>query len=1028
MRLHELEVSAFGPFAGTVVVDLDELSDSGLFLLTGDTGAGKSSILDAVCFALYGEVPGDRASARHLRSDHAEPDAEPRVVLRFTVGARTFRFTRSPAWDRPRRRGEGVRRVPAHVVAEELRGQEWHALSTRLDEVGHLVVDLLGMTCTQFTQVVLLPQGRFQAFLRAGSSERHAVLQRLFRTSRYEDVERWLADRRVDLSRRSRGHHDRCADVVSRLTEVAAGRGGTDPGDPGDPGGPTGGADLEPRVVDGSLTAWARTLRDRSGGEEQQAAADLGRAERALDTLRADLDAGTTRQRARDRGTAARTLLAELDRTAEDAASRAAALERHLRAEALRPSISRAERARDAVGATGSAVADRLADLRDQAARLGAPALAGALGPEVVADPPALTDLLDLGHRRTVEELAVARSWLPREEELRAEQGRCRALDLAVTTAEDRLAATSARTEELDQLLAAASAEVDALEAAAAGLAADRDALSTAAAGLAEARRVEVLDGQLGDLHRQLGEATTRSQDLRERWLDLREQRVSGMAGELASSLVVGCSCPVCGSAEHPAPARWGAPVGRAEEDAARASHEAADFDRQAVQEMVSTREAERAAALAGSAGRPVAEWVAAHEDATGRCARTTAAAQALPRQRSRLGSLTEERSAAGEDGATIRTVLAERRRERAESQERRARLEADLEELLDPGTGVSSVADLVRARSRLLGLLDSAREALVEHDRARHEEATCTQALSQDVLAAGFADAAEAGSALLSAADAENHRREAERRRDAFVTSRAVLEEPVVVAALNSPEVDLDVLAQQVRASTRVRDEVQVRHRRAVDRSRRLGELGDELARVLADWEPVRAEHAVVAGLAALVEGRSTDNQWRMRLSAYVLGERLRQVVAAANERLAGMTDQRYALEQEDEKGAGEQRGGLSLRVLDEWSGTRRDPATLSGGETFVVSLALALGLADTVSHEAGGTQLDTLFIDEGFGSLDADTLDHVMDTLDALRDGGRVVGLVSHVSELRTRVTSQLEVRKARGGSTVHHTLARG
>ncbi|MCW2867529.1 MAG: sbcC, partial [Marmoricola sp.] len=226
----------------------------------------------------------------------------------------------------------------------------------------------------------------------------------------------------------------------------------------------------------------------------------------------------------------------------------------------------------------------------------------------------------------------------------------------------------------------------------------------------------------------------------------------------------------------------------------------------------------------------------------------------------------------------------------------------------------------------------------------------------------------------------------------------------------------------------TRRRDEGQVRHRRALDRSRRLGELGEELDRVLEDWEPVRAEHEVVAGLAALVEGKSADNQWRMRLSAYVLGERLRQVVAAANERLAGMTDQRYTLEQEDEKGAGEQRGGLSLRVLDEWSGTRRDPATLSGGETFVVSLALALGLADTVSHEAGGTQLDTLFIDEGFGSLDADTLDHVMDTLDALRDGGRVVGLVSHVSELRTRVTSQLEVRKARGGSTVHHTLARG
>jgi exonuclease SbcC len=187
-----------------------------------------------------------------------------------------------------------------------------------------------------------------------------------------------------------------------------------------------------------------------------------------------------------------------------------------------------------------------------------------------------------------------------------------------------------------------------------------------------------------------------------------------------------------------------------------------------------------------------------------------------------------------------------------------------------------------------------------------------------------------------------------------------------------------------------------------------------------------VRHEHAVAANLASLVEGRSTDNQLKMRLSAYVLTERLRQVVAAANERLGSMTDERYTLEQADAKGAGEQRGGLSLRVRDEWSGKQRDPATLSGGETFLVSLALALGLADTVSHEAGGTDLETLFIDEGFGALDARTLDAVMDTLDALRDGGRVVGLVSHVPELRNRITSQLEVSKARRGSTLRSMVA--
>jgi exonuclease SbcC len=157
------------------------------------------------------------------------------------------------------------------------------------------------------------------------------------------------------------------------------------------------------------------------------------------------------------------------------------------------------------------------------------------------------------------------------------------------------------------------------------------------------------------------------------------------------------------------------------------------------------------------------------------------------------------------------------------------------------------------------------------------------------------------------------------------------------------------------------------------------------------------------------------------MRLSAYVLAARLGQVVAAANERLTTMSDRRYSLEHIGRRGAGETRGGLSLTVRDDWTGETRDPATLSGGETFVVSLALALGLADVVTREAGGADLDTLFVDEGFGALDAETLDDVLDTLDSLREGGRVVGVVSHVPQMRERIPTRLEVRKSRDGSTL-------
>ncbi|HEX7717568.1 MAG TPA: SMC family ATPase, partial [Marmoricola sp.] len=288
----------------------------------------------------------------------------------------------------------------------------------------------------------------------------------------------------------------------------------------------------------------------------------------------------------------------------------------------------------------------------------------------------------------------------------------------------------------------------------------------------------------------------------------------------------------------------------------------------------------------------------------------------------------------------------------------------------------------------------------------------------SADAAAEALLGDDEVRAAQQALADAEALRLAAER----------VLADPATKAALaqDPPDLDVAVVTQRLagetlRAATSSLDA-------ATTRAQRLSALDLRLRDQLAAWRPVREEHALLAGLSQLVEGKGPDNPMRIRLASYVLSERLRQVVAAANERLARMTGRRYSLEHTDDRGAGEQRGGLSLLVRDDWNGLPRDPATLSGGETFVVSLALALGLADTVAHEAGGTDIDTLFIDEGFGSLDADTLEDVMDTLDSLRDGGRVVGLVSHVPELRSRVTTQLEVLKGRDGSTVRAVLAAG
>ncbi|WP_460368792.1 AAA family ATPase, partial [Actinocorallia lasiicapitis] len=216
MRLHRLRITAFGPFSGTEEIDFTALGEAGLFLINGPTGAGKTSVLDAVCFALYGRVPGARDSAKSLRSDHAPAGVGPQVELETTIRGRRFKITRSPAWERPKLRGSGTRLEQAHVLVEEETAVGWQGLTNRLDEAGDLVQRLLGMTAPQFCQVAMLPQGDFAAFLRATAEERRKVLEKLFATEIYAAVEKWLADRRATTGR--------AAEDLQRLVQATADR------------------------------------------------------------------------------------------------------------------------------------------------------------------------------------------------------------------------------------------------------------------------------------------------------------------------------------------------------------------------------------------------------------------------------------------------------------------------------------------------------------------------------------------------------------------------------------------------------------------------------------------------------------------------------------------------------------------------------------------------------------------------------------------------------------------------------------
>jgi exonuclease SbcC len=997
MQLHRLEMTAFGPFAETVTVDFDRLSEASVFLLCGDTGAGKTTVLDGVCFALYGDVPSARATAKQLRSHHAPDGVAPRVVLEMTVGGRRFRFTRSPAWQRPKRRGTGTTTEPAHALVEERDGDCWVLRSNRLDEAGQLVGDLLGMTIGQFSQVVLLPQGQFDRFLRSSSEDRQQVLTRLFQTGRFEQVERWFTDRRRQLWRDNRQHNGVVAGVVHRLSEAS--------GVPAPDGWDT--DDLTDAVSAGEVRAWTDELLDAARRQRAARRTDLERAARVRDTAAHELAAGRRLAELlarRARAEAARSALDAEAPTAEADRLRLADARRAAGVEPLAQVALEAERTRAA------------ASERTTAATL---ALARALDtePEDLA-----TEDLATREQETADRLAAARAFLPRAEELR--EAECTG---------------SAALRECDRLTAGLEHSRELLLA----LPERRSSLLTELTEVRrEAERVVVRQAARDRLEEQLTAATAvasateelsraraaesaqveAAQGLRERWLALREQRLEGMAAELASAMVVGQQCPVCGSADHPSPAHPAddAPS-RDDEQAALRESEDAQVALEAHRDRVRGLQSRIDASRDRAGDRGVDGLVAELARVRSSIEEGQRAAARIPDLEAALAGLDHDITELGVRVARDEQALVAARGRAEAAAVTVQRLSDAMAALLTGDAG--RLEEVIAGHERIRELLATAREAVVEESRCRDQAEAADRRLRKAALAAGFPELATARAAHL--ADDELHRLEesvADRTRREQQAA-TVLADPEVAQAAGQPCPDLEGL-------TRVHEEADRKHTAAAAAWRlaegvhaRLQERSGELDEALARWAPLRAEYAAVRCLAELVEGKGADNTRQMRLSAYVVASRLGQVVAAANERLSRMTDGRYVLEHSDLRGAGERRGGLSLVVADQWTDERRDPVTLSGGETFVVSLALALGLADVVTAESGGTRIDTLFVDEGFGSLDADTLEQVMDTLDQLRAGGRVVGVVSHVADMRDRIPTQLRVAKGRAGSSLVH-----
>ena len=1008
MRIHRMRLEGLGPYAQAQDVDFDRLNAAGLFLLDGPTGAGKSTVLAALCFALYGTVPGGR-SAESLVTTLREPGAViPEVQVEFTVQGRRFEVVRSPKHERPRRRrsaaGGATVTTQATVSLRERVDGEWTAPLTRADEVGQQIAAVLHLDAEQFMQVVLLPQGQFAQFLTAKSDERRVLLRRLFGTQRFDGVEEHLRVETARLDTAVAVDADVARTARAQLAEALHEALGPDWHAP------------EPSPdTDDRLLALAA---ERAGRAHEDARADLATARAAEQRARVTARELETRGRDLAAAEAWASRRRDHDAEAETAAARRRAVDAHERAGRVLAAAQRATAAADAAGTASEAVTEALAHVEDEPTAAAWLAAARADG---AADAPASRQALGEAERAAE---AVARAVRDRDRMRELEQEAAAAAERRAEIDRDRAALVESRPER-EAAVAAHRAVVErGTERLGAREAVDRAVSEAAArrtaAEAAAARAVEVETAARA--HR---EAQERRREAAERHVGLLRARYEQAASELAERLVPGEPCAVCGSPEHPAPAATAdttvteADVRDAEQARTAADRAATDAEtalRAAEQTLRSAREA--AAGLAPEAAREALERAEAERAALDQAAKDLAA------DRRRLTAA--EKTLAGAD-ETAAALAAEDGRLAEAAAHRAARL-TELRDAVEAARGDAETLDArrdqVTAARRVLAALAAAQD---EDARARAVADETDQALTAALAEQHFDDVDAARAARLGETDAAA-RTAAVQEWDAERARLAELEasEPVRRGrALAEAGVEPPT-EEQTRAAA---EALAAAEAASSSRATAVGRLDSlvatvrrqsaALTEVLERSAGLIAEHTRVRGLLDLVRGGG-ENLLKMPLTSYVLAGRLEEVAAAATERLLAMTDQRYSIEYSDAVG-GRGNKGLELVIRDHYVDETRHPATLSGGETFMASLALALGLADTVQAEAGGIELDTLFVDEGFGSLDADTLDDVLDVVDTLRTGGRTVGLVSHVERMRQEIGVRLEVRKDRRGSSL-------
>ncbi|WP_167140560.1 SMC family ATPase [Diaminobutyricimonas sp. TR449] len=1003
MRINRLELAGFGPYKQAQTVDFDSYADDGIFLISGKTGAGKSSILDAICFALYNSVPRYDGTQTQLRSHHCEIDDPSYVELDFTVGDQRYRVRRTPEYERPKARGTGTTTQKADADLFIWRNEDWEGIASRPVDVGNELARIVALSKDQFLQVILLAQNRFQQFLLAKNDERGALLRTLFGTERFERYETAIVERAKALDAQLGSaidelHRDRqrASDllVVTGSVETSVAAAGT--------------IDTSSAALtDGSAALafdtdavpeldWFTVALAALTEVLERATADAERAREHAEAAASAHQALVTTQQRQTRRDLARAKVTALDAEATDVDSSRVALQAAVRAAAVWPHVTARREA---------AVAFEAAQADESTAR----GVYSGFGDQAT-DAATLTAVTDELTRTlgALDEVLREEAGLPALDTTLAELGtKVAALDESLAAAATRAIDLPVRLTQIGDALTTAKVEAGRQADASANV----DRLSKARAAASDAADLEpkVTAAQTREL-----EAVKAHTAASGRVEELLTTRLRGAAGELAAQLQAGEPCAVCGSTEHPRPAEPSEDsVSDADIDAAREQLDAA----RAIMDTARAEAKELADKLTDARARAEQRTVEAIDEllvaARVVLATSTEAATEATRLeteqatvRAELEALEVEQQTLHAERDRVETERATTLALRSELAERVERQRADYETVASRAAALHKHLEAARELERAID------------DRVARTSAleTATTALQAQLEEHDFADEHAVDSARLEPAERAALEQRIREHEQGIATARATLAEPEL-ADLPNELVSTDAAAEQLAAAQKAHADTVAVLGSVRERHGQLERLVGDVQGRLEASAALREEYEQVRSLADAVQGGKTNTK-RMRLETYVLAAQLEEIVAAANGRLRTMTSGRYELQHDDSVQYRNTRSGLGLAILDQHTGRARATHSLSGGETFLASLALALGLAEVVTNQAGGITLDTLFVDEGFGSLDGETLEIAMSTLDSLRAGGRTIGLISHVEAMKEQIPAKLRIRVTDAG----------